>query len=178
MAVLNIRGHEVLVDDEDLELIATRTWWIRCQSPTLRYAVTNKSLSMHRFIMNAKPGQMVDHRNRNTLDNRRCNLRFCNHSQNQQNRFCNRGTSKYKGVYREGNNWRAYVGFEGKQIWLGTYVNEDDAALAHDRAARIYHGEFAYLNFPEIKESSLLWKLERNKRVGGKPGRRNKPSRV
>jgi len=121
---------------------------------------------MHRLIMNAQPGQMVDHKNRNTLDNRRCNLRLCNHSENQKNRFVDVGTSKYKGVYREGNNWRAYIGFEDRQVWLGTFANEDDAARARDRAARIYQGEFAYLNFPEIKESSLLWKLQPNKRRG------------
>lgn len=148
MATLNIAGHEVLVDDADLELLLTRKWWVRDKGGGLRYATSRDGVTMHRFLMNAKHGQMVDHKNRNPLDNRRSNLRFCTHSQNQQNRHCNRGNSLFKGVWREGNKWRAYIGFESKQIWLGSFANEEAAARAHDRAARIYHGEFAYQNFP------------------------------
>jgi hypothetical protein len=147
MATLDIQGHQVLVDDADIDLLSTRNWRVYNNSGRW-YARSKGNVSMHRFLMDAQPGQIVDHRNRNTLDNRRCNLRFCTHSQNQQNRYCNRGTSKYKGVYRERNGWRAYIGFESKQIWLGSFSSEEDAARAHDRAAKIYHGEFAFLNFP------------------------------
>lgn len=80
---------------------------------------------------------------------------------------------KFKGVLMEKSKFVARIWFEGKMIRLGTFANEDDAARAHDRAAKIYHGEFAYLNFPEIKESSLLWKLQPNKRVGRVRGSRN-----
>lgn len=148
MATLTISGLEVLVDDADLEVLATRKWWVQDKGGGRRYVVSKGGVPMHRFVMKAQRGQIVDHKNRNTLDNRRSNLRFCTHAQNQQNRHFNRGNSLFKGVWREGNRWRAYIGFEGKQIWLGSFDTEEQAALAHDRAARIYHGEFAYLNFP------------------------------
>lgn len=148
MATLTISGLEVLVDDADLEMLATRKWWVQHRPGNFCYVMSKYGMPMHRFLMNAQRGQIVDHKNRNTLDNRRSNLRFCTHAQNQQNRHCNRGNSLFKGVWREGNRWRAYIGFEGKQIWLGSFDTEEQAALAHDRAARIYHGEFAYLNLP------------------------------
>jgi hypothetical protein len=152
MATLTIKGHEVLVDDSDLKLVSAYKWWLRDKGNGRLVVVSRANLTMHRLLMNAQPGQMVDHANRNPLDNRRANLRFCTVSQNQQNRHYNKGSSLFKGVYREGSKWRAYIGFESKQIWLGSFTNEEDAARMHDKAARIYHGEFAFLNFP-VKET-------------------------
>jgi len=143
---LTISGREVLIDDADLELVATHNWSVIGKGTCL-YVKSHKCGYLHRFLMDAQAGQMVDHRNRNSLDNRRSNLRFCTHAQNQQNKQCKRGSSQFKGVLRDGNRWRAYIGFEGKQIWLGSFRNEDDAARMHDKAARVYHGEFAILNF-------------------------------
>ena len=154
MATLNIGGHQVLADDSDLELLASRRWWVSVMAKGRLVVVSKSGVTMHRFLMQAKPGQIVDHANRNPLDNRRSNLRFCTHAQNQQNRYCNRGNSLFKGVWKEGSKWRAYVGFESKQIWLGSFATEEDAARAHDKAARVYHGEFAYLNFPAQQTAS------------------------
>ena len=58
-------------------------------------------------------------------------------------------SSQYKGVgwHKRDQNWAAYVFHNKRKIWLGNFENEIDAALAHDEAARRYHGEFAKLNF-------------------------------
>lgn len=148
-AILAIKGHEVLVDKSDLELLANRKWWIGNNGSGRIFVTSTNNVKMHRFLMEAAPGRIVDHINRNTLDNRRSNLRFCTPAQINQNRRYFKGSSLFKGVYREGSKWRAYIGIDSKQIWLGSFANEDDAALAHDKKAIELHGEFASLNFPE-----------------------------
>jgi len=59
--------------------------------------------------------------------------------------------SKYKGVHwhKLHKKWAARITFERKQIHLGYFLSEIEAAKAYDRAAIKYHGEFAYLNFPD-----------------------------
>ncbi|MGA2092115.1 MAG: HNH endonuclease [Sedimentisphaerales bacterium] len=109
---------------------------------------------LHRIIMNAPDGLLVDHKNRKGLDNRIANLRLATHSENCCNREKMRhSTSQYKGVYcekrRGREQWRANIRFNGKRIFLGYFNNEIDAAKAYDAAAKKYHRIFARLNFPE-----------------------------
>ena len=94
----------------------------------------------------------VDHINGNPSDNRRCNLRLCDHSQNMRNQSTALGSSRFKGVYRSqtGGKWKANVtytrpGFP-RSIHLGTFTNEEDAARAYDSKVRELFGEFAKTN--------------------------------
>jgi len=48
---------------------------------------------------------------------------------------------------KEKRKWRAVIGYKEMHIHLGYFENEEDAAKAYDEAARLYHGEFAVLNF-------------------------------
>jgi hypothetical protein len=121
-----------------------------------------KPLRIHREIMNAPPGVLVDHRDGNTLDNRRANLRLATHSQNSCNRRKRKNTSsRFIGVYFDKYRqcWGACIRYHGKNIWLGRFDSEIDAALAYDAAARIYHGQFARLNFPEKSSSPQRHKV-------------------
>jgi hypothetical protein len=111
-----------------------------------------KSVRMHREIMQPPEGVLVDHKNGDTLDNRRSNLRLATHTQNMQNRRKRKNTaSKYVGMWRdkERNQWAVRLTFNKKKIWLGRFDSEIEAAKAYDRAAKKYFGEFARLNFPE-----------------------------
>jgi len=114
-------------------------------------AKSTKIRSMHRVIMNPSPNLLVDHKNLNTLDNTRTNLRLATRSQNMFNRkkIKSETSSRFIGVCfnKRSKKWCAYINVEGKRIWLGTFDNEIDAALAYDAAAKKYHGEFARLNF-------------------------------
>ena len=120
-----------------------------------RYGRT-KTIFLHREIMNAPRGLLVDHRNGDSLDNRRANLRLATHSQNMQNRRKRKNTtSRYTGVCFEKRRkkWTANITVNKKKIWIGRFDDEIEAAKAYDEAARKEHGEFARLNFGESADS-------------------------
>jgi hypothetical protein len=148
------RGLVALVDDEDYEWLSQWRW---CASAN-GYAVRMKRkgedgfpgyVSMHRSIMAPSPGEEVDHKNRNGLDNRRSNLRLATGRQNKHNTGPRRrGTSGFKGVTQCGpTRWAAQI-YDGSRRHLGIYESAAEAAAAYDEAARGSFGEFAWLNFP------------------------------
>ncbi len=143
-----------IVDPQDYEKLAGLNWLLNEYSNLSRYAVKmegNDIVRMHRIIMNAPAGTIVDHRDRNGLNNTRKNLRFATRTQNNCNvrRKTETKTSKYKGVsfVPKTQKWRAQIKYNGISKHLGYFENEEDAARAYDEAAKEYHGEFAVLNF-------------------------------
>ena len=158
-------GLYTMVDLQDYYRYGRFKWYL-IGSGRKFYAVRNykiepgktKSVYLHREIMNAPKGLVVDHRSGFSLDNRRTNLRLATRSQNLQNRGKTKSktSSLFIGVsFRKQNgNWSAYISYEGKRIWLGIFHNEIDATRAYDRAAIKFHGEFAKLNFPKEIEWS------------------------
>jgi hypothetical protein len=107
---------------------------------------------LHREIMKAPKRRLVDHRNCDGLDNRRENLRIATRAQNACNSRKRKNTSsRFMGVhFHKGMDmWAARIQHHGKDIWLGYFRREADAAHAYDEAAKKYHKEFASLNFPE-----------------------------
>jgi hypothetical protein len=110
---------------------------------------------LHRYLMGEPPCD-VDHWNRDTLNNRRENLRKASSSQNGANCMSRKGSSKFKGVSLSRGQWRVAIRFHLKTIHIGRFDTEEEAAQAHDEAARRLHGEFARLNFPRDGERSAL----------------------
>jgi hypothetical protein len=113
---------------------------------------------MHREILGfgsiKQDPRLVDHRNRNGLDNRRENLRPSTNSQNLGNRIGSpNSSSKYKGVHWDSTRgkWRTQAQHDGKTYRLGRFDSEEEAAAAYDRKALELWGEFALLNFPGPK---------------------------
>ncbi len=103
---------------------------------------------MHRQIMGAPAGMVVDHVNHKTLDNQRENLRVCTQSQNNANQRKTRGASRFKGVawHKRTGKWHARIGKNGRRHHLGCFNNEALAAQAYNAAALEHFGEFALLN--------------------------------
>ena len=104
-----------------------------------------KTLLLHRIVVCAPKGVLVDHINGNGLDNRHCNLRWATHAQNLQNRKIHKNnTSGFKGVYwraRE-KKWIARIRANGKTRDLGYFSTPQAAHEAYCRASAEFHGEF------------------------------------
>ncbi len=153
------QGKFTLVDDADFDWLSQWKW----HADETRYggfmAARHRKgdqwkgrgkLRMHRVITDCPCGMQVDHKNHDTLDNRRDNLRICTGRQNQQNQQPQQGkTSQYKGVsfYKATKCWMAYIKHRKKKYHLGCFTNEIDAAKAYDEKAKEFFGEFACINF-------------------------------
>lgn len=117
--------------------------------------IDGKRLLAHRVIMAMQlgrwPTSSVDHVNGSRTDNRLSNLRLATRQQQNRNTSSSKGASSgYLGVSfrKERGVWRANIFVNGKQTFLGTFTNEEDAAKAYDKAAREHFGDFARCNFP------------------------------
>jgi len=153
------QGKVAIVDDEDYEGLNQWMWyahacrkkWYACR--TLHKDGEIITLRMHRLILNTPDNKETDHINGNGLDNRRCNLRICNDTENCRNSKMRTGakSSSFKGLdwFRHQKKWRVRISVDKKSIFLGYFNDEGEAANAYDEAAKKYHGEFANLNFKE-----------------------------
>jgi hypothetical protein len=156
------KGYFSTVDEKDFDFLSRFSWCAQTH-PRTTYAITlydpgigiKKIASMHRIIMGNPKGFEVDHIDGDGLNNLRENLRICTVSENRRNRRkLDTTLSQYKGVssqyYVDGKpnrKWKATIRVWNKQIHIGSFCNEVDAAIAYDNAAREYFGKFARTNF-------------------------------
>lgn len=154
------QGKTAIVDDGNYAWLSLFRWWVakkqekqggRCYWRAKGY-INGRRVFMHRLITDAAAGVEVDHRNHDTLDNQRENLRLCTHSQNLANSRPHQGsTSQYKGVslgWGRERPWEAIINDGDKRVLIGKFTSEEDAARAFDAKAREIQGEYAFLNFP------------------------------
>lgn len=123
---------EAMISIEDLELVSSVSgkWYLNQGYVKMR--VKGIVYQLHRFIMGVQykdpRGTEVDHKDRNSLNNTRCNLRVVTRSQNQLNRspYVHKG----KGVSKNGSGWKATIGDKH----LGTFKTKDEAIAARKGA--------------------------------------------
>lgn len=152
LKIVTKNGEVVLADVEDYDLLNDKSWSVSSHG----YATTTveeKVVYMHRLILDnhIKDNMEVDHINGNRLDNRKSNLRVCEHRDNLRNLGLKKNNkSGYPGVRRMQNGkYRAVITVNYKQICIGTFPNFDAAVNARKLAEIEYFGEYARKIEPE-----------------------------
>ena len=134
------------MSDEDYEYLDTWVW------TKDRYVYRNECGKIYMHIevfkrMGLPFKDVVDHKDRNPLNNQRCNLRAATISENAANRG-SKSIYRFRGVRKcnnKHNPWVVHV--YGKTY--GPFPNEEQAARIRDSLAKAIWGEFAILNFPD-----------------------------
>lgn len=153
--------YEAIVSDEDADLAQLN--WVVAISRKTSYAMYRPSkegkrvnTKMHRVIMqrilgrSLEKGEVVDHINRNGLDNRRENLRTATVAENTANRAINSNNKTgVLGVFKwtKGKGYGAQIGVNGKRIYLGSFDTIEEAKKAREDAEKTYHKDFSASKF-------------------------------
>jgi hypothetical protein len=160
-------GYKTKVDPCIAKKISGRKLSIRSKksSPYIRLWKDKKSIYLHRFILNAKKGEIVDHINGDAFDNRRKNLRICDYSINNVNHFYkSKNKTGFFGIYYQNNTkkYRVQVNCRNVTYDIAYYHNKIIAAIFRDIAHIKYHGIRAGLNFTEeIEQKDIKGFLEK-----------------
>ena len=124
-------------DIEDFDKIKHYTWYVG-KSAVITKIEQNRTLFMHRFIMDYNGKLTVDHKNHLINDNRKSNLRLANKIQNGQNRKNAKGWR----FENKKNRFSARIVVNKKEIHLGYFDNEILAREAYLKSRKKYFKEF------------------------------------
>jgi hypothetical protein len=148
-------GGFAIVDDDNFDEIIKYSWQNNGVGYATRGGGRGKTIRMHRSIMDVSdPKIHIDHINMDKLDNRKCNLRLSNPSLNHANMAKQKNrSSKYKGVSWDKwtNSWKVKVRCNYKIYNIGRSNDEVEAAKMYDKKAKELFGNFARLNFSNVK---------------------------
>lgn len=175
------RGYVTIVDDEWFDALSAMRWHAVVKPSGKAHARacisnggTRQYIWMHRRIVNAPHHLQVDHRDGDGLNNIETNLRFATNQQNAINR--NAWGPGLKGVQQvRPGCFQAKITIDRRKHCLGSFKSEIEAALAYDRAAKQWHGEFANLNFPDSPNITLPFTKPR---ITGEVGARICPESI
>ena len=161
------QGFFAIVDAADYERLSRHKWTVSRKGDKC-YAYRKdkgRNVLMHRLIMQAPSGLVVDHIDGNGLNNRRSNLRLCTQAQNCRNARPRAGTSRFKGVraHNAPGQFAAEITFEGRAQYIGSFDDEIEAAIAYDLRAVVLFAEFARLNFPTIVNATRQAKQQKKR---------------
>lgn len=127
-----IKGKEIQIDEDDLCLLDKYRWfwgkvgYLITKIPVAPYK--RRTVALHRLIMGDPPPPLViDHINRDRLDNRKCNLRVCTQAENNQNKGPYQKVDK--GVSLRRGRWQVIIKVKGKTKWFGSYDTKDEALI-------------------------------------------------
>lgn len=146
--ILLANGEYAIIDTEDVDRVSRLTWAKGADAVAAYLGggrAASKYIYLHRYLLKVDdPNVLVDHVNRNVLDNRKSNLRIATKQENAAN--MDRG-SKWKGVTHSRNKWKAQITVDGQCRHLGVFESPEEAARAYDDAAQAAFGPYARGNF-------------------------------
>ncbi|MGB4824970.1 MAG: hypothetical protein WBP82_08725 [Leuconostoc mesenteroides] len=152
MKIQLTQGQITIIDDEDFDKI-NHIKWSANYCGGKYYArgyckITKKNICLHNILLPKKDNSKVDHKNGDSLDNRKSNLRYLTLLCNRKNRRMQKNnTTEHRGVYLTNKNkYAASIRDNNKLIQLGLFNTKEEAALAYNNAATKYHKEFVRLN--------------------------------
>ncbi len=144
----NNRGEHIesaIIDMEDIGLCKGYKWSLTKDKYVLTYK-NGMYIYLHRFLLDAKEGEYVDHINFNTLDNRKSNLRICTNAQNLQHRskLTKINTSGYHGISfnKEKHKWKVEIQYNNHRKTIGYYKDINNAISARKNAEEEYFGKY------------------------------------
>lgn len=131
----NKQKYEILIDKEDVPKLKH---FGRISITGALYVTNSKHKLLHRYLMNCPVNMVVDHINRDTMDNRKSNLRIVDRSINQLNRGKqSNNKSTVIGVHKSGNGWRATFQYKGK-VYRKFFIKFEDAVMYRERLVTLY----------------------------------------
>ena len=158
----------VKIDNDDLEKCSKLTWHYakNKDSKYIQTRIKGKMIKLHRYIMNMNNSNLVvDHINRNPLDNRKSNLRICSYKENSFNKSIRvDNTSGIPGVsfHKTNKKWRAKIKYNNLTIHLGYFEDINEALINRRVAEEILFGEYSPNEKLENIEEELLYKAREN----------------
>lgn len=147
----NRKKAETIIDAEDYPKCALIKWSSHKDDQGNDRVYSNIVGSLPSFLLGLETSStiVIDHKNGNTLYNRKANLRICSQQQNCFNRkIAGNNSSGYKGVIwnKQTKKWISRIKINGNSIHLGTFLTREEAALAYNKKAMELFDSFAVLN--------------------------------
>lgn len=138
---------QFIISIKDLDRVLSHDWYLNKSGYPFSYTAIYHTL--HRFLLGKQEkGIVIDHINRNKLDNTHNNLRIISSKENSYNRTKNSNSNnKYKGVQKRGNKFSAVITKDGIRREIPGFNTEKEAARIYDMMAEEMFGEFAGKNF-------------------------------
>ncbi|AID50526.1 putative hnh endonuclease [Bacillus phage CP-51] len=141
--------HYCYIDTEDLFRLKHfgATWCLHSTRKGKYYAVartlgSGKMVSMHRFLLGANEEDVVDHRDGDGMNNRKDNIRLATYEINARNiQHRKKSSNPYPGVVPRGTGFNVYLGYKGKNNYIGRYQDLDEAIEARKKAEDKYWGD-------------------------------------
>ena len=161
-------GTRFCIDADMVEIIKDKSFYRCRQGYASEYLTDCHGIKLHEYLYPHKEGYEIDHINLNTFDNRRCNIRYCTHQQNQMNQPIQKNnTSGVSGVswYAPRGKFRARIKISQHEIHLGYYGTFEEAVQARNVGMECMFGEYGRYNdvppVPKWIKESVIKKCKR-----------------
>lgn len=142
-------GTEFIFDIDDYEKVSKYYWSLNGNGYIFSSIMIDGNIYnifLHVLIFGNKDEFEVDHIDRNKLNNRKNNLRYATHIENNRNKNKQiNNKSGVIGVYKDNKTgqWRAQIKINNKAIALGRFINKEEAIIARLKAEYLYYKSFA-----------------------------------